>query len=128
MSADLNASKDVNSLQREKEAALLMLGKAMHKLIRDGQVKNAFCVKLTDRIAQIDAEICIAGGGSVPGQGEGVCPNCSTQLAVADAAFCGSCGMNITEYYARNTVQCVRCRNLTASDGKYCTICGVLRA
>ena len=122
-----NTVRDVNALRLEKEAALVSLGKMMHKLARDGKISDDVCNRLTERISHIDAELCIAEGGRVPGQGEGICPNCNAAIVSAMAAFCGACGTNIAEYYARNTANCGNCGQLTAYDGNYCTVCGVRR-
>jgi hypothetical protein len=119
--------KDINALRREKESALLLLGKMMHKLIRDGKISDDACFRLSEQIAQIDVDLCIAVGDRVPGQGEGICPNCGSVLAAQMAAFCGACGMNIAEYYSRNTVRCEKCNQITAMNGHYCTVCGCRR-
>jgi len=119
----INSGVDINALRREKETALINLGKAMHKMIRDGEITNAAYSGLSERIAQIDSQICIYGGARVPAQGEGVCPICRNQIAPT-AAFCGGCGTNITDYYSQYTKQCNKCGQITASDGQYCTVCG----
>jgi len=127
MSAGMNTGRDINALHREKEAILLQMGKVMHKLVRDNSITSTSCTQLAERIAQIDAEICTYGEGRVPGQGEGVCPNCKATLAAATVSFCTSCGTNLNEFYSQNTAQCTKCGQLTASDGTYCTVCGVKR-
>ena len=122
----MNSGVDINSLRREKETALLTLGKAMHKQIRDGEVTNSIYVGLSERIAQIDSQICLYSGGRIPAQGEGLCPVCFNAVAPT-AAFCGNCGTNITEYYSQTTARCDKCGQITAADGSYCTICGTKR-
>ena len=128
MSGRENANRDIRSLQREKETALLSFGKIMHKIVRDEKISSNACVQISERIAQIDAEICALGGGWIPGQNDNVCPNCRAMLAVGNEAFCGNCGMNVSEFYSRNTVRCDKCRQLTESNGAYCTVCGTKRA
>jgi len=123
-----HANGDIQSLQREKDTALLTFGKIMHKIIRDGRITNDAYVQISERIAQIDTEICVLGGGQIPGQSDRICPNCKEMLPVGSDTFCGNCGTNITEFYSRNTVRCEKCRQLTVSDGAYCTVCGVNRA
>jgi rRNA maturation endonuclease Nob1 len=116
---------DINSLRKEKEAALLTLGKYMHKYTRDGGVTNEMCVYLSERITQIDADVCAAEGGNIPWKG--ICPSCSTALASSEAKFCADCGTNIDEYYLRYMEACLKCSQLTMSEGNYCTVCGVKR-
>ena len=128
MSAMGYHSRDPNTLRREKETALLSLGKLMHKLIRDGNITDEACFMLSERIAQIDIELCHAEGNRVPMQGEGICPNCYVPLASPMAVFCGGCGTNLTEFYSRYMTRCGKCGQLTASGGGYCTVCGVKRA
>jgi RNA polymerase subunit RPABC4/transcription elongation factor Spt4 len=120
-------SKDTGALKKEKATALMSLGKLMHKHIRDGKVTDEACVRIADRIAQIDTEIVGAEGNTVPGRDKGVCPNCNVALASPMAAFCGGCGTDINEYYSRSMANCTRCSQLTPSDSKYCTVCGLRR-
>ena len=121
-------SRDAHSLRREKDTALLSMGKMLHKLVRDGQIGDDACFRLSERIAQIDIELCHAEGNRVPMQGEGVCPNCYAMLASPMAVFCGSCGTNLTDFYSRYMSRCEKCGQLTAAGGGYCTVCGVKRA
>jgi biotin synthase-related radical SAM superfamily protein len=128
MAMTVNTGKDTQVLQKEKGAALMSLGKLMHKLIRDGKIEDANCARLSERIAQIDTDICNAGGGRVPGQGEGICPICNKPLSSLMAQFCGGCGTNIADYYSQSMAKCDVCKQLIMSGSKYCTVCGVLRA
>jgi len=118
---------DVNTLRKDRTQALISLGKIMHKQIRDGNITNEACSKLSDGIAIIDSRLCIAEGRRIPQQGEGICPICGAPLASATVAFCGNCGTNITDYYAKVTVVCQKCGQLTSSNGQYCTLCGTRR-
>ena len=128
MSGRENANRDIRSLQREKETALLSFGKIMHKIVRDEKISSDAYVQISERIAQLDAEICVLGGGRIPGQSDRVCPSCRAMLTAGSEAFCGNCGMNVTEFYSQNTVRCEKCRQLTVSNGTYCTVCGTKRA
>ena len=128
MSAGANSNRDIQSLLKEKEEVLLTFGKLLHKLIRDGKISSSSCVQMSERIAQIDASVCMHSGGRVPGQSERMCPNCRVPLTVGNDAFCGDCGTNVSEFYSRNTVRCNKCRQLAGAGGAYCTVCGVKRA
>ena len=127
MTIPANAIRDVGAMRREKEAALLSMGKLMHKLVRDGSIKDDICARLAERIVQIDTEICMAEGSRIPTQGEGVCPHCRNMLASPMAAFCGSCGTNVNEFYAR-AAACSKCHQITRADAAYCTVCGAKRS
>jgi predicted amidophosphoribosyltransferase len=121
-------NEDIQLLQREKETALLSFGKIMHKIIRDKKIKSDAYTQISERIAQIDADICVLGGGQIPGQSDRICPNCKEMLAIGNDTFCGSCGTNVAEFYSHNTVRCGKCRQLTVTNGAYCTVCGTMRA
>lgn len=123
--ATLNIGTEVNAIKKEKAQLLLSMGKLMHKLIRDGKIASKSCDQFAERLAQIDAQICIYQGGNVPQQGSGVCPICNAALASPMAGFCGTCGTNINGYYSQSMVRCATCGQLTKSSGGYCTICGV---
>ena len=127
MAIPTNAGRDVGALRREKEAALLSMGKLMHKMLRDGSVKDDMCNRLSERIVQLDMEICIAEGRRIPMQGEGLCPHCGNMLASPMAAFCGTCGTNVNEFYARAMAECGKCHQLSRADAAYCTVCGTRR-
>jgi hypothetical protein len=119
--------KNTQALKKEKEIALIALGKMKHKQLRDGNLGNEIEKNFSMRISQIDAEIYTAEGVNIPGQGEGVCPVCIKPLATPTASFCGSCGANVAEYYAQNMAKCESCQHLTDAEGNYCTICGLHR-
>jgi predicted amidophosphoribosyltransferase len=121
-------NEGIQSLQREKETALLSFGKIMHKIIRDKKINSDAYVQISERIAQIDAEINVLGGRQIPGQSDRICPNCKEMLAIGNDTFCGSCGTNVAEFYLRNTVRCEKCKQLTVANGVYCTVCGTKRA
>jgi len=120
----MNMGRDVTALREEREAILISLGKVMHKIIRDGGLTDNECLRMSERIAQIDAEISKAEGGSIPIQGGGICPRCGSLLTTVTAQFCGKCGTNIAQYYAWNTTLCEKCGQITSTDGEYCIVCG----
>ncbi len=120
-------SGELNQLRKEKAEQLIILGRQMHRMIRDGYITDEGVVQIGRRISQIDVELFVGLGNQIPAQGEGICPQCGETLASVMTTFCGKCGANVAEFYSQAMSRCSRCGQLTQSAARYCSVCGVNR-
>ena len=110
--------------EKQKVHKLIEMGKRAHMLVREGQIGDQELSLLSDQLVKLDAEANAYLGKRPPVRSAGVCPHCNMHF---EGSFCGGCGLNIDEYFAKPVHSCEICGFIVEADGNYCGVCGSKR-
>ena len=108
----------------KKIQKLVEMGKRAHMLVREKQLGDPELIALSEQLLKLDAEVNAHLGKKRPSKEDGICPQCK---AAFEGAFCGGCGLNIDEFFAKPVAVCTICEFVVEDGDTFCGVCGVKR-
>jgi len=103
---------------------LVEMGKRVHMLVREGQLNDPELVSLSHQLTQLDVEVNAHLGRRPHVRSDGYCPQCRMPF---EGSFCGGCGLNIDEFFAKPVFSCEVCGYVVDGDDVFCGVCGSKR-
>ena len=110
--------------EKQKIQKLVEMGKRVHMLAREKQLADPELVALSGQLLKLDAEVNAHLGKKRPNKSDGICPQCK---AAFEGTFCGGCGLNIDEFFAKPMPVCTICEFVVDENDVFCGVCGVKR-
>jgi len=110
--------------EKQKIQKLVEMGKWVHMLAREKQLADPELVAMSAQLLKLDAEVNAHLGKKRPNKGDGICPQCK---AAFEGTFCGGCGLNIDEFFAKPMPVCTICEFVVDENDVFCGVCGVKR-
>ena len=110
--------------EKQKIHKLIEMGKRAHMLVREGQLGDPELTNLSSQLTRLDAEANAHLGKRPPVKSDGICPQCRMAF---EGSFCGGCGLNIDEFFAKPVYSCGICGYVVGADDVFCGVCGSKR-
>ena len=111
--------------KKQRIQRLIDMGERVHLLARLGHITDPELMTLSRKVMDLDRVINAHMGKQPPQKESGLCPQCG---AAFEGTFCGSCGLNIEEFYSKPFMVCHVCTSLIVeAEDLFCGVCGSQR-